>query len=57
LLVYLLCVVTCATCTLLIARAWRRTGTRLLFWCALCFFFLTINKHSGRDRRHPNAGD
>ena len=43
LLVYLLCVATCATCTFLMTRAWRRTGTRLLFWCALCFFFLTIN--------------
>ena len=42
LLVYLLCLVTCAACTFLMARAYRRTGTRLLFWCALCFFFLTI---------------
>jgi len=43
LLVYLMCFVTCAACTFLMARAYRRTGTRLLFWCALCFFFLTIN--------------
>lgn len=43
LLVYLLCFVTCAICTFLLARAWRRTGMRLLFWCALCFFFLTVN--------------
>ncbi|ANP46591.1 DUF5985 family protein [Candidatus Viadribacter manganicus] len=43
LLVYLLCFVTCAVCTFLLARAYRRTGMRLLFWCALCFFFLTIN--------------
>lgn len=43
LFVYLLCFVTCALCTFLLARAYRRTGTRLLFWCALCFFFLTIN--------------
>ena len=43
LFVYLLCLITCATCTFLLTRAWRRTGMRLLFWCALCFFFLTIN--------------
>ncbi len=43
LLVYLLCLVTSAACTFLMARAYRRTGTRLLFWCALCFFFLTVN--------------
>lgn len=43
LLVYLLCAVTCAVCTYLMMRAYRRTCTRLLFWCALCFFFLTIN--------------
>jgi len=43
LVVFSLCVVTCAICTFLLARAWRRTGMRLLFWCALCFFCLTIN--------------
>jgi|CXWL01.1.fsa_nt_gi hypothetical protein len=43
LLVYLLCLATSGVCTLLLARGWRRTGARLLFWCALCFFFLTIN--------------
>ncbi len=43
LFVYLLCFATCAACTFLMARAYRRAGTRLLFWCALCFFFLTIN--------------
>jgi hypothetical protein len=43
LLVYLLCFITCATCTFLLTRAWRRTGMRLLFWCALCFLFLTVN--------------
>jgi hypothetical protein len=24
------------------ARTYARTGTRLRFWCALCFFFLTV---------------
>lgn len=43
LVVFSLCLVTSAICTFLLARAWRRTGMRLLFWCALCFFFLTVS--------------
>jgi len=42
LVVYVLCLLTCAICTFLMARAYKRSGSRLLFWCALCFFFLTI---------------
>ncbi len=42
-LVYLLCLVTCILCGVLLARAHWRTRTRLLLWCALCFFFLAVN--------------
>ena len=41
--VYLLCFLTSAACALLLARSYRRTGARLLFWSALCFLFLAAN--------------
>jgi hypothetical protein len=41
--VYLLCFLTSAACALLLARSYRRTGTRLLFWSGLCFLFLAAN--------------
>lgn len=41
--VYLLCFLTSAACTLLLARSYRRTGARLLFWSGLCFLFLAAN--------------
>jgi len=41
--VYLLCFLTSAACALLLARSYRRTGARLLFWSALCFLFLASN--------------
>jgi len=41
--VYLLCFLTSAACALLLARSYRRSGTRLLFWSALCFLFLAAN--------------
>jgi hypothetical protein len=41
--VYLLCFLTSAACALLLARSYRRTGARLLFWSALCFLFLAVN--------------
>lgn len=41
--VYLLCFLTSAACTLLLARSYRRAGARLLFWSALCFLFLAAN--------------
>ncbi|HYD37416.1 MAG TPA: DUF5985 family protein [Allosphingosinicella sp.] len=41
--VYLLCFATSTACALLLARSYRRTGARLLFWSALCFFFLAAN--------------
>lgn len=41
--VYLLCFLTSAACALLLARSYRRSGARLLFWSALCFLFLAAN--------------
>jgi Family of unknown function (DUF5985) len=41
--VYLLCFVTSAACALLLARSYRASGARLLFWSGLCFLFLAAN--------------
>ncbi|HEY0114189.1 MAG TPA: DUF5985 family protein [Allosphingosinicella sp.] len=41
--VYLLCFLTSAACALLLARAYRRSGARLLLWSAACFCFLALN--------------
>ena len=41
--VYLLCFLTSTACALLLARNYRRTGARLLFWSGLCFLFLAAN--------------
>ena len=41
--VYLLCFLTSAACALLLARSYRRTGARLMFWSGLCFLFLSAN--------------
>ena len=41
--VYLLCFATSGACAILLARSYRRTGARLLFWSGLCFLFLAAN--------------
>jgi hypothetical protein len=41
--VYLLCFATSAACASLLARSYRRTHARLLFWSALCFMLLALN--------------
>ena len=41
--VYILCLLTSGACAYLLARNYRRTGTRLLMWSALCFLFLALN--------------
>ena len=41
--VYILCFLTSGACAFLLARNYRRTGTRLLMWSALCFGFLALN--------------
>jgi hypothetical protein len=40
---YLLAVLTCLACTLLLWRSYARTGLRLLLWSALCFVGLTVS--------------
>ncbi|MGH7524305.1 MAG: DUF5985 family protein, partial [Gemmatimonadales bacterium] len=40
-IVYLLCAAAALWCTVLLFRAWRRTGNRLLRWSAVCFACLT----------------
>lgn len=40
---YLLAVLTCLACTVLLWRSWKRTGLRLLLWSALCFIGLTAS--------------
>ena len=42
-LVYGLCLLASLLCTILLARAFWRVRTRLLFWTALSFGFLTLN--------------
>jgi len=41
--VFFICVITSVICMGLLIRGWRRTGTRLLLWSALCFVGLTVN--------------
>ena len=42
-LIYSLCALTSLTCLVLLWRSYRMTGSRLLFWSALCFLLLTVN--------------
>ena len=42
-LVYLLCILTCAGCAFLLARAYRASKSRLLLWSALCFGILGLS--------------
>lgn len=41
--VYLLCLITSLVCAALLARAWRRSRSKLLLWTALAFGFLALN--------------
>lgn len=41
--VYLLCLATSLVCAALLARAWRRSRSRLLLWTALAFGLLAVN--------------
>jgi hypothetical protein len=41
-LVYLLCAATALICSVLLFRGFRRSGTRLLLWCALFFLSLAL---------------
>jgi hypothetical protein len=42
-IVYFLCFATSTGCALLLGRNYRRSGTPLLLWSALCFAFLAAN--------------
>jgi hypothetical protein len=41
--VYALCAGAALLCTVLLLRAYRETGTRLLLWSTICFGCLTLN--------------
>jgi hypothetical protein len=41
--VYVLCALTSLICAVLLARGYRRSHARLLFWSSLCFFGLFLN--------------
>jgi len=40
---YVLAVLTCLACTVLLWRSYLRTGLRLLLWSTLCFVGLTMS--------------
>lgn len=40
---YVLCIGTAFLSSLLLLRAWRRSGTPLLFWSGLCFGLLGLS--------------
>lgn len=42
-LIYALCALTALACALLLFRAYRRSGYKLLLWGGLCFVGLTLN--------------
>jgi hypothetical protein len=42
-IIYSLCMLTSLACFGLLLRGWRNSGSRLLFWSALCFAGLTVN--------------
>lgn len=41
--IYVLCALASGACTWLLLRGHRRSGTRLLLWASICFFFLCLN--------------
>jgi hypothetical protein len=42
-IIYFLCTLTCLACFGLLLRSWRASGSRLLFWSAMCFAGLSLN--------------
>ena len=42
-IVYLLCALTSIACATLLFLKYRKNRTRLVFWCAVCFFGLALN--------------
>ncbi len=41
--VYILCALTSLACSVLLLRAYKRTGMRLLLWSGLCFAGLAVS--------------
>jgi hypothetical protein len=41
--VYVLCFLTSVACAWMLGRSYRRNGTRLLLWSAICFAFLALS--------------
>jgi Family of unknown function (DUF5985) len=41
--IYIACALTSIGCAWLLIRGYRLSGTRLLFWAALCFVGLTVD--------------
>lgn len=41
--VYVLCLITSASCAWLLGRSYARAGNRLLLWSSICFGFLALN--------------
>ncbi|HYF23317.1 MAG TPA: DUF5985 family protein [Caulobacteraceae bacterium] len=41
--VYILCLLTSATCAFLLVRSYNRTKAGLLLWTAVCFVLLALN--------------
>jgi hypothetical protein len=41
--VFILCMFTSLVCAVLLARSYRETRSRLLFWSAACFGMLAVN--------------
>jgi hypothetical protein len=42
-IVYLLCAVTSLACSVMLFRAYRSNGMRLLLWSSVCFICIVIN--------------
>ena len=42
-IIYVLCALTSLACAVLLHRNARRAGSRMLFWCGLCFWLLTVS--------------
>ena len=42
-ILYLMAVLTCLACTMLLGRSYMHTGVRLLLWGTLCFVCLSIS--------------
>jgi len=42
-ILYLMAVLTCVACTVLLGRSYERTGVRLLLWSTLCFVGLSVS--------------